>query len=167
MAKREIEVELWTDGSGTTSGPIGFAWALVHVKTGLVKEGQGGGAEGTNNRAELLAVIHGLRQLKRKAHVEIVTDSEYVGKAFPHGWIDRWKEKEWQNVKNPDLWQRLDKLVAEHNVTWRLVPGHAGVGLNESCDKRAGKCRAIVTEMVAAGTLPFTENEFEIESVAA
>ncbi len=144
------EVQLWTDGSGTTHGPIGFAWALVHVPTGTVREGHAGAYEGTNNRAELLAVIHGLMALKRSCAVEIVTDSEYVGKAYPAGWIDSWKRKAWRKVKNPDLWLELDREVQrQESVTWRWVRGHSGVDLNESCDRRAVACRLAITEALA------------------
>jgi len=145
----EVEVELWADGSGTTSGPIGFAWVLVHRPTGVIREGHAGEVEGTNNRAELLAVIHGLRALKRPVVVEITTDSEYVGKAYPQGWIDAWKLKNWRKVKNVDLWLELDREVSRHvKVTWKWVRGHTGHRFNESCDRRAGECRRAIIEAI-------------------
>lgn len=156
-----IDVELWADGSGTTSGPIGFAWVLVHGATGTVREGHAGALEGTNNRAELLAVISGLDALTRPCCVEVVTDSQYVGKAFPLGWVDAWKRKNWRKVKNVDLWQQLDELVSRHTVTWRWVAGHAGVALNESCDKRAGACRRAIIATLAEGS-PITGLSFPV-----
>jgi ribonuclease HI len=146
------EIELWADGSGTTSGPIGFAWALVHRPTGTVREGHAGALNGTNNRAELLAVIYGLRALKRPCAVTITTDSEYVGKAYPQGWVESWKRKNWRKVKNVDLWLALDKQVAAHDVSWRWVRGHTGVDLNESCDRRAGACRKAIIAALADGS---------------
>lgn len=154
-----IEVELWADGSGTNKGPIGFAWTLIHRHTGHVQEGQAGAVQGTNNRAELLAVIHGLEALKRPCSVLVVTDSEYVGKPFPHGWVDIWKGKQWRKVKNRDLWQRLDSVVARHTVTWQWVRGHSGLDHNESCDRRAGRCRRAIIAALTDGDplsdLPF------------
>lgn len=153
------EVELWTDGSGTTNGPIGFAWTLVHKQTGRIVEDQAGAFDGTNNRAELLAVIHGLQALRRPCAVVVITDSEYVAKPFPSGWVDRWKYRQWRKVKNVDLWQQLDDLVAGHRVAWRWVRGHAGTPLNEGCDRRAGECRrAIIAALDSDQTnvlLPF------------
>lgn len=153
------EVELWADGSGTTRGPIGFAWVLLHPATGRVREGHAGAVEGTNNRAELLSVIHGLRAIKRCCRVLVVTDSEYVAKPFRSGWIDVWKGKQWRKIKNSDLWLELDGLVARHQVSWRWVPGHTGYPLNEDCDRRAGQCRRSIVEALASGVslgaLPF------------
>ena len=37
-------------------------------------------------------------------------------------------------IKNPDLWLRLDGLLATSNCTVELVRGHSGHPLNESCD---------------------------------
>ncbi len=155
------EIELWTDGSGTARGPIGFAWVLVHLRTGTVREGHAGGLTGTNNRAELLAVIYGLRALTRPCVVQVVTDSEYVGKAFPQGWVENWKKKKWVKVKNPDLWQELDREVARHEVRWRWVAGHSGVPFNESCDKRAGACRRAIIAALADGS-PITGFSFPV-----
>lgn len=161
MAEGLTPIQLWTDGSGTSSGPIGWAWVLVHEPTGTMREGHGGGLEGTNNRAELYAVIKGFEALKRPCAVTVHTDSEYVGKAFPQGWIARWKRKQWRGVKNPDLWQMLDKLVQVHDVRWRWVPGHSGVALNESCDKRAGECRRAIKAALAEDS-PISGLSFEI-----
>lgn len=134
-------VDLWTDGSGTSAVPGGFAYVLVDQATGTIREGHGGALVTTNNRMELTAVIKGLEALKRPCRVTVYSDSEYVGKAFPMGWVGNWKRKNWKGVKNPDLWQRLDQLVGVHDIKWNWVKGHSGAALNESCDKRAGACR--------------------------
>jgi ribonuclease HI len=44
-------------------------------------------------------------------------------------------------VKNADLWQKLDQLVANagHVVEWRWVKGHAGDPGNERADALANK----------------------------
>jgi ribonuclease HI len=44
-------------------------------------------------------------------------------------------------VKNADLWQKLDQLVASsgHEVAWRWVKGHAGDPGNERADALANK----------------------------
>jgi ribonuclease HI len=154
-------VELWADGSGRTKGPIGFAWSLAHLATGVVLDGQAGALEGTNNRAELLAVISGLKALKRSTSVEVVTDSQYVCHAYPRGWVASWKRKNWVKVKNADLWHELDKLVSQHEVGWRWTRGHVGTPLNEACDKRAGQCRRAINDALAAGT-PIDELEFDV-----
>ena len=69
----------------------------------------------TNNRMELLAVIEALALLKRPCEVHIYTDSQYVQKGMSE-WIAGWKQRGWrtaarQEVKNVDLWKRLDAAV--------------------------------------------------------
>jgi len=59
-------------------------------------------------------------------------------------WIFNWKKNGWKNakkqaVKNAELWQRLDKLVAQHDVNWHWVKGHSGHPENEIADTLANK----------------------------
>ena len=93
---------------------------------------------------EMTAVIRGLESLKRPAAVELVTDSTYVGKGVSE-WLPKWKQNGWRRrengrwaeVKNEDLWRRLDELVARHRVRFTHVRGHAGHAENERCDTLA------------------------------
>ncbi|MCA9082383.1 MAG: ribonuclease HI, partial [Planctomycetaceae bacterium] len=51
-----------------------------------------------------------------------------------------WKRKEGgrlKPVKNLELWQTLDELLAKHDVTFTLVKGHSGHPENERCDELA------------------------------
>lgn len=99
-------IELWTDGSGTSDGPIGWAWLLRAISEDgeLIDEKRGSGAHpnGTNNRAELLAVIDGLQQLTRQAELTVYTDSAYVANAFARGWVGNWSRNGWQRSPTPD-----------------------------------------------------------------
>ena len=59
-------------------------------------------------------------------------------------WMPGWKAKGWktaskQPVKNQELWQRLDELIAKsgHVVDWRWVRGHNGDPGNERADALA------------------------------
>jgi ribonuclease HI len=57
------------------------------------------------------------------------------------GWKSRgWKRMEGgrlKPVKNVELWQELDELVAERKVSIKWVKGHAGHAENEECDQLA------------------------------
>jgi ribonuclease HI len=91
---------------------------------------------------ELVAVIEGLKALKRTCQVRIVTDSQYVMHAFVKGWIDNWQARGWKTaakepVKNRDLWEELLELVNNHKVSWEWVKGHAGHIDNERVDEEA------------------------------
>jgi ribonuclease HI len=41
------------------------------------------------------------------------------------------------SLKNIELWQELDRLVAQHHIKFTHVKGHAGHRENERCDKLA------------------------------
>jgi ribonuclease HI len=43
----------------------------------------------------------------------------------------------WKEVKNEDLWRRLDELLAKHRVRVTHIRGHAGHPENERCDALA------------------------------
>lgn len=110
---------------------------------GHVKELHGGEAHTTNNRMELMAAIRGLESLKRSCKVDLYTDSQYVRKGITE-WIHGWKRNGWKtaskkDVKNRDLWQRLDELMQIHQVEWHWVRGHSGNVGNERADLLANK----------------------------
>ena len=133
-------VEIHTDGACSGNpGPGG--WGAVLRWRGHERELKGGEAETTNNRMELLAAINALEALKRPSRVVIWTDSGYVKDGIT-GWIEGWKKNGWktagrQPVKNRDLWERLERACARHEVEWRWLKGHAGHPLNERADALA------------------------------
>lgn len=142
---RPAQVQLFTDGGCSGNpGPGGWAFVLKHLASGTVKEVSGGERETTNNRMEMTAVIRGLEALKRRCRVELITDSQYVGKGITE-WMPKWKANGWQRregkqfkpVKNVELWQRLDELLNRHDVTYSWVAGHSGHPENERCDELA------------------------------
>ncbi len=137
-------VNIYTDGSarGNPNGPGGYGTILSYVdKNGTehIREYSAGYKKTTNNRMELLAAIVGLEALTKPCHVNLYSDSQYLVKAFNENWIAGWIKKGWKRgknepVKNVDLWQRLLKAKAPHNVTFIWVKGHAGHIQNERCD---------------------------------
>ena len=138
-------VQLFTDGACRGNpGPGGWGYILRHPESGSEKEASGGSPQTTNNQMELLAVIQGLAALKRKSKVEVVTDSSYVATGaieWLPGWKrNGWRRKEkgsWKPVKNVELWQQLDELLANHSVRFTHVRGHQGHPENERCDELA------------------------------
>ncbi len=139
------EVQLFADGACSGNpGPGGWAFVLRHPASGKEMERSGGERETTNNRMELTAVIRGLEALKRSTEVEVITDSQYVGKGFSE-WLPKWKANgwrrrengQWKPIKNEDLWRRLDELLSRHTVRFTHVRGHTGHPENERCDTLA------------------------------
>jgi ribonuclease HI len=140
-------VVIYTDGACKGNpGPGGWgAWLRWGEHE---KELFGGEPLTTNNRMELTAVIEALSALKRPGPVAIYTDSEYVKNGITT-WIKGWKSRGWRTadnkpVKNQELWQRLDGLVAKHQVSWHWVRGHTGDPGNERADELANRgCAAV------------------------
>jgi ribonuclease HI len=138
-------VHLFTDGACQGNpGRGGWAFILRHPESGKSLESSGGVPHTTNNRMELMAVIRGLEALKKPSQVELFTDSVYVGKGLSE-WMPKWKANGWRRkqrdrwleVKNADLWRRLDELLATHRLTYTQVAGHSGHPENERCDQLA------------------------------
>ena len=135
-------VEIYADGACKGNpGPGG--WGVLLRAGEREKELFGGERETTNNRMELTAVIEALSALKRASRVKVYTDSQYVQKGISE-WIHAWKKRGWRtadkkDVKNADLWRRLDELRQGHEVEWHWVKGHAGHPENERADALANK----------------------------
>lgn len=130
------EVVVYTDGAcDPNPGPGGYGVVLIYGKS--QKEISAGYRLTTNNRMELMASIVGLEALKEPCRVKLFSDSEYLVKAIKLNWITRWKKKNWNKVKNPDLWKRLLKQTDRHEVEFIWVKGHAGIAYNERCDALA------------------------------
>ncbi|MDS1272154.1 ribonuclease HI [Lipingzhangella sp. LS1_29] len=135
-------VVIHTDGACSGNpGPGG--WGVVLRCGNHSRELYGGEARTTNNRMELMAAIQALESLTRRASVELHTDSTYVRQGITQ-WIANWKRRGWltadrKPVKNADLWQRLDRIAAEHDVQWKWVKGHSGDAGNDRADALA--CR--------------------------
>ncbi len=140
MDALSARVQIWTDGACSGNpGPGGWGAILRYGETD--KELRGGEALTTNNRMELLAAIRALEALTRPCAADVHTDSQYL-RGGVTSWLQGWKRNGWKTadkkqVKNQDLWQELDKLIAKHDVAWHWVKGHAGHDENERADELA------------------------------
>jgi ribonuclease HI len=133
-------VEIYTDGACSGNpGPGG--WGALLRFGDREKELNGGENPTTNNRMELMAAIAALEALKRPCKVELYTDSKYVQQGISQ-WLAGWKARGWKTaakepVKNQDLWERLDRALGDHTISWLWVKGHAGHVENERVDQLA------------------------------
>jgi ribonuclease HI len=137
--EQSTTVEIYTDGACSGNpGPGG--WGAILRYRGKEKEISGGENPTTNNRMELMAAIMALESLKRSCTVDLYTDSQYVKQGIQE-WVPGWKAKGWKKkggeLKNIDLWQRLDAINQKHAVTWHWVRGHDGHPENERADELA------------------------------
>lgn len=135
-------VNIYTDGACKGNpGPGGWG---AYLQFGEHKKDIfGGEMETTNNRMEVLAAIEALEALSRPCKVNLTTDSEYLRRGVLE-WMENWKKRGWltaakKPVKNKDLWERLDKAIVNHNISWHWVKGHSGHPGNEKADQLANK----------------------------
>lgn len=141
MAANKKHVVIYTDGACSGNpGPGGFGVILQYGEHR--REISRGFAETTNNRMELLGVITALEALNMPCQVDLYSDSKYVIDAVQKGWAVKWRSKNWMRTpkepaKNPDLWERLLRLLDVHDVTFHWVKGHAQNENNNRCDELA------------------------------
>ena len=134
-------VEIYTDGACSGNPGAGGWGALLRWKD-VEKELSGAEKDTTNNRMEMTAVIEALQALKRPCNITLYTDSKYVMDGI-NEWLPNWKKNNWRTsnkksqVKNVDLWQKLDELIVIHEIRWVWVKGHNGNEDNERVDTLA------------------------------
>lgn len=122
-------VHVWTDGACTGNpGPAGLG--VVVLDGAQRQERSEYLGHGTNNIAELTAVLRGLQLLTdRQRPVLVYTDSSYAIGVLSMGW----KAK-----ANVELVAEIRAaLTTFRDVRFVKVPGHAGVPENERCDQLA------------------------------
>ena len=136
------EINLYSDGGAEPNPGMGGFGVILEYK-GIKKEFSQGFVLTTNNRMELMGVIHGLDKLKTKSIVNVFTDSQYVVNGIEKGWAQKWKSKNWyrnrnERAMNYDLWEKLLHLISSHEkVRFIWIRGHAGHLENERCDELA------------------------------
>ena len=122
-------IQVWTDGACSGNpGPAGLGVVIIDGK--LRTELSEYLGEGTNNIAELTAILRGLQEIKDKARpVVVYSDSSYS--------IDI-LTKAWKAKKNVELIDELRATCRQFtDLRFVKVAGHAGVPLNERCDQLA------------------------------
>jgi len=142
MDKFNNKVQIFTDGACKGNpGPGG--WGAILIYGEHTKELKGYSPKSTNNIMELTAVIEALKDLSRPCSIILTTDSNYVKDGITK-WIHNWKKKDWKtsnkkDVKNKELWQKLDHESSRHQITWEWVKGHSGHIENERADTLANQ----------------------------
>ena len=131
------------DGSALGNpGPSGWGWYVDDTCWAA-----GGWAHGTNNKAELTAVLDLLQQTAHLSEDLLVyCDSTYVINSVTK-WMAGWKRRGWKKgdgkpVLNVEIMQALDEAMAGRRVGFAWVKGHSGHPLNEAADRLANGAAA-------------------------
>lgn len=119
-----------TNAQGTKRGRWRFV--LEAVEGSFRFEAADEEPEVLGDRLDLLSVVRGLEAIDQPAKVTLITPSGYVSRGLRFG-LEQWRENGWQwesfgqwkPVKNDDLWRRIDRALAIHQVevrAWRFDP---------------------------------------------
>ena len=130
-------IKIYTDGS-CLENPGNGGWAAIIIDDGKKTQIKGSKKNTTNNQMELLAPIEALKKIPKESKVQIFTDSKYVKSGITE-WIHNWKKNGWktadkQPVKNKELWEELDLLANQFEISWNWVKAHSTDKLNNEVD---------------------------------
>ena len=130
-------IKIYTDGS-CLGNPGSGGWAAIIIDDKKKIQIKGSKKDTTNNQMELLAPIKALKIIPKGSNVQIFTDSKYVKSGITE-WIHNWKKNGWktadkQPVKNKKLWEELDLLNNEFEISWNWVKAHSTDKLNNEVD---------------------------------
>ncbi len=130
-------IKIYTDGS-CLENPGNGGWAAIIIDDEKKTQIKGSKKNTTNNQMELLAPIEALKKIPKGSEVQIFTDSKYVKSGITE-WIHNWKKNGWktadkQPVKNKELWEELDLLANEFEISWNWVKAHSTDKLNNEVD---------------------------------
>jgi ribonuclease HI len=129
-------VHVWTDGACTGNpGPAGLGVVIIDGKTKARKELSEYLGQGTNNIAELTAILRGLEEVTKMIEdlatrtVVVYSDSKYS--------LDMLTKPQ-KPKKNIELVGKLRALKREFkDLRFVKVLGHSGIPLNERVDELA------------------------------
>ena len=130
-------IKIYTDGS-CIGNPGQGGWAAIILDEGKKTKIKGSKKDTTNNQMELLAPIEALKKIPKGSIVQIFTDSKYVKSGITE-WIHNWKKNGWKTadkkeVKNKNLWTKLDDLSNAFDIEWIWVKAHSTDELNNEVD---------------------------------
>lgn len=134
-----MNIEVYADGSATTQGNAG-GWASVILVDGVVhKELYGHLESATNNDAELIAAIQGLKYTDQTfgdqiAVVTLISDSQII-----LNWASG--KFRFKQLNKMDMYHELRGLVSRLKVQTKWVKGHSGDVYNSRCDLLANMAR--------------------------
>ena len=126
----EGAIHVWTDGGANPNpGPAGIGVVIVDGEQ--KKELSEFLGHGTNQIAELTAILRGLQEIGDRARPVVV----YSDSAYSIGLLTQ----NWKAKANVELVEKLRAMCRQFaDLRFVKVAGHAGIALNERVDQLAG-----------------------------
>ena len=130
-------IKVYTDGS-CLENPGKGGWAAIIINDSRRIEIKGSKENTTNNQMELTAPLMALKKIPQGSKVQIFTDSKYVKSGITE-WIHNskkngWKTADKKEVKNKNLWTKLDDLSNAFDIERIWVKAHSTDELNNEVD---------------------------------
>jgi ribonuclease HI len=125
---------LFCDGNASTASESANAnrgrWKFVleNVETGERSEATDIEPSFATERCALVSVLRGLESLEQPSRVTLVTTSRYVTRGLQYG-LTEWRDNDFswehfgavQPIRNADIWRRIDRTLAFHQVQCRWM----------------------------------------------
>lgn len=128
---------IYTDvACNSVIGPGG--WGALIQQNGLEVELSDGEKNTSVNRMEMKAIINSVSLLPPGSVVYITArNNEYVQNGI-RKWIKNWKKNGWKtaentDVKNQDLWIKIDEIKNNYQVHWEWINDNGSHPQNERC----------------------------------
>jgi ribonuclease HI len=102
------------------------------------------------DRSALVAVLRGLEALEQPSRVTLVTTSRYVTRGLQYG-LTEWRDNDYswehfgavQPIRNADIWKRLDRALAYHQVQCRWMAQEGGAESNDDSPTQKNETNSI------------------------
>lgn len=144
-SKPETDFTIYSDGGSNSHQNAASACILQSNKTKRRLYLGAYFGVGTNNEAEIFALLLGLSALRlklgpeRKFSLLWISDSEYSLKSassYIKNWLKNgWRTADKSKVKNQGLWKFFLELSSQIHLHTQHVKGHSGHVENEVCDE--------------------------------
>ncbi len=131
------KIQMWTDGSVDMNPGHCAGWGaiLIYNECAPIRALSGfkESHHATNNQAESMALLGGLRALNRPCEVHLYTDSVYVIRGVNALRNNR------VLTSNTEVWEAIQPFFEIHILKPHHVDGHKGAPFNEWADMLAGE----------------------------
>ncbi len=121
-----------TNGENTGSQRGRWRFVLENLLSGERIEANDQEVACAPDRSALVAVLRGLEALEQPSRVTLVTTSRYVTRGLQYG-LTEWRDNDYswehfgavQPIRNADIWKRIDRALAYHQVQCRWMAQEA------------------------------------------